>query len=509
MLARFATQHNTLLRNLAADWQSAGAQGFALLDGHKEGVFAEGVTTGECLDAPLGGLGLLRVTYAQNPPAEARPLLAGQARLLAQLLKQEIELDGMTVELMGAYDQLVAMYNVSQASRAHLEVDDQLRSLLNEAIRLTGAQRGFVILGGDPDPRCVTCADPHPHRKDFGPGFLRYVQAKGRSLLCNTAQECRAEIPQMPADVERFSVTPVKVDEQVVAAIGLLNKPSFFTAGNQKLLSALAEEASAILERHQLQQQLIHTTRMERELEIAASIQSGMLPREIPAVPGVQLSGAFRPANEVGGDFYDVIPLDDGRLALVLGDVTSKGVPAALFMTVTRTVLRSTVAHYRSPQSVLQRLSDDLYEDFTQAGMFVTLFLAFYDPSTRELTYANAGHSPVIFFRRTRGACEFWEADGPPVGVLDVILSQDERVTLQEGDFLAVMSDGFNEAVNPAGEMWGNEALVATLTGHASESAQVLQQTLFAGAAAFSQNAPQADDQTVIILKAVAPSRAE
>jgi anti-sigma regulatory factor (Ser/Thr protein kinase) len=170
-------------------------------------------------------------------------------------------------------------------------------------------------------------------------------------------------------------------------------------------------------------------------------------------------------------------------------------------MVVTRTVLRSALQHYHSPQRVLQRLNNDLYQDLSQAGMFVTLFLAFYDPTTQELTYANAGHSPVIFYDCARQACVLWAADGPPVGVLDRILSQDRCVTLKPGDLLAVMSDGFNEAIDTDGERWGNAALMRSIACHASRSASGLQQALFAEVESFSQGVPQADDQTIILLK--------
>jgi len=133
--------------------------------------------------------------------------------------------------------------------------------------------------------------------------------------------------------------------------------------------------------------------------------------------------------------------------------------------------------------------------------MFVTIFFAYYNPRTRELTYANAGHAPVLFYRNATGTCEFWKADGPPVGVLPEIMSKDHTTHLEEGDVLVVMSDGFNEAANSQGERFGIQRLQEVIAANASRSAGKIRAALLSAVETFAESTPQADDQTVIVLK--------
>ncbi len=434
-------------------------------------------------------------------PDAARSNLETHAALLGHVLARERELTDMTVELMNAYDQLVAMYHVSEATRSHLELDDILRSLVDEAMRLCKARHGFVAMQRNGEIHCVTCVPPHPQHEALTVPLLQIVRERGQALICNTPSDLSVALPDAPKGMERCLAAPITVDDQVVATLGLLDKPTPFTAGDQKLLVALADEAGAIVERAHLQAQLLAQERLRRELEIAAEIQTGLLPTVLPTIPGLDVAARCRPANEVGGDFYDFLSHPASPLGIVLGDVTSKGVPAALFVTVAHTILHSAFPGSPTPQALLERLNADMYDELTRASMFVTLFIAYYDPKERRLVSANAGHSPVLYYDARAGRCHLWEADGPPVGVLPDVLSADHVVEPHPGDILVVMSDGFNEMVNPSEEMFGIESLMRLLEEHAGRSAAQIQDRFFEAVTTFAQEAPQADDLTICILK--------
>lgn len=504
MLPKFVSRNQQLLEELARGWQIAGARGFALCDSDDNVVFGNGMRAGEKLTAPVDSYGTLQIVV---DPEEVDGIngfssqLASQARLLAQILKREAELESMTIELMGAYDQLVAMYNISQAARSHLDLEGLLNSLLKEAVHLTGAAQGFVALRHEGKWKDLTWEPASLEPQGLGIVLAQVVQDRGRPLVCNSHEECHRIAPTVPAGIGRLALTPVRVNDELVAVIGLINRADVFTAGNQKLVGALAEEAGAIIERAQLQEQMVIQERMRRELEIAASIQMSLLPASLPRVTGLDISATCRPANEVGGDFFDFIYHDNGLLGLALGDVTSKGVPAALFMVVGRTLLRAAASLHTSPRLVLEHANHDFYEDLSRVGMFVTTFFAYYDPVTRKLTYANAGHAPVIFYQNAAATCEFWEADGPPVGVLPEITSQDHSIQLETGDVLAVMSDGFNEAVNSRGETFGIQRLQEVIAVHAVQPADKIRAALLSAVETFAEGTPQADDQTLIVLK--------
>jgi len=506
MLHKFVSRNRQLIESLAQSWQKAGVRGFALLDSRGNAVFGDGATAGQQLTMPLGQYGALQITVGSPEPGAVNGYemqLACQAQLLTQILKREAELESMTVELMGAYDQLVAMYNLSQATRAHLDLESLLGSLLQETVNLTEAERGFVALQDDQGWKKLASVPTSPHPDDLIPSLSQVVRERGRPLVCNSPEECRRILPSLPSRVERLSLTPVKVGGEVVAVIGLFNRPEAFTAGNQKLVGALAEEAGSIIERAQLQQQMVTQERMQRELEIAASIQMSLLPTALPQIEGLDIAASCRPANEVGGDFFDFVRNEDGLLGVTLGDVASKGVPAALFMVVSRTLLRTAASLYVSPSRVLEHVNQEIYEDLSNVGLFVTAFFAYYDPLTGVLTYANAGHAPVIFYRKATASSEFWEADGPPIGVLPQVTSRDYGVPLMPGDVLVIMSDGFNEATNGQGEMFGIQRLQEVLSVNATQSAERICAALFSAVETFAEGTPQADDQTVVVLKVV------
>ena len=433
----------------------------------------------------------------------AQAVLKGHAVLLEQILAREEYLGEMATELMSVYDRLVAMYRVSQVTRSNLDLDGILHSLLEAAVQLSKARHGFVALQRETEVQCITAAWSHPRRKEYARRFYQEIRQRGQALACHTPADLVSVLPDVPAPGQRCLVMPIAVGGEIVAALGLLDKPTSFTAGDRKLLTALADELGGIIERARLRARLVAQERMHRELEIAADIQIGLLPTVLPQVPGLDVAARSVPANEVGGDFYDFICFPDRPVAVVLGDVTSKGVPAALFVTVAHTILNSAFPYIESPQALLQRLNVDMYDDLTQSGMFITLFVAYYDPSKRRLVRANAGHSPVLFYEARTRRSHLWEADGPPIGVLPDVLSADKAIDLGPGDVVALMSDGFNEMTNPSGDMFGIERLERLLEMNAGQSAAEILDRFYRAVADFAQGVPPADDMTICVLKAV------
>lgn len=427
--------------------------------------------------------------------------LESQAALLSQLLTREGELDSMTAELMGAYDLLVAMYNISQATRSNLKRNDILRSLIDQALNLSSSQESLVVIEElDELVSVYPAAHPKP-QKGLMQSLLRAVRELNRPVLCNDRSDVQSVLEPQHEGLERCVAVPVSVQGDVVACLALLNKPDPYTAGDQKLLVALADEAAAIIERDRFQTQLLAQERMRRELEIAAEIQAGLLPSELPTVPGLELAAHSRPAMEVGGDFYDVVQIPEGPLAMVLGDVTGKGVPAALFATVAHNILHHAIPQSSDPRAVLDELNADLYDELTNASMFITLHIAFFDPSTGQLVMVNAGHAPVLYYEAAAGRARLLEADGPPVGVLPQVLSEIQTVVAEPGDILAVLSDGFSEMTGPDGEMFGIDPLMRLMEENADQSAAALQDCLLDAVSSFAQGMPQPDDLTICVLK--------
>ena len=229
-----------------------------------------------------------------------------------------------------------------------------------------------------------------------------------------------------------------------------------YSGDDRKLLANLASQAAPALRVGQLvqeQQTEIRTReRLEQELRVAQLIQQQFLPKELPKLEGWQVSAFYRPARAVGGDFYDFIELPDGKVGIVAGDVTDKGVPAALVMASTRSILRSEAARHSSPGTVLQRANELLYPDIP-AHMFVTCLYAVLDPRTGTLVLANAGHN--LPYVRGEGGVKELHARGMPLGLMPGMDYEEREATLGPGEVMLLHSDGVAEAHDPSGEMFG------------------------------------------------------
>jgi serine phosphatase RsbU (regulator of sigma subunit) len=205
----------------------------------------------------------------------------------------------------------------------------------------------------------------------------------------------------------------------------------------------------------------------EQELRLARSIQRASLPEEVPTLEGWRISPYYQPAREVGGDFYDFHLLSEGHVGVVVGDATGKGVPAALVMSSTRSMLRALARASNSPGEVLEEVNDLLVSDIP-ANMFVTCFYAILDPESGTLSYANAGHD-LPYLHRGRGEAEELRARGMPLGLMPGMGYEEEETNLEAGESALFYSDGLVEAHDPKGEMFGFPRLRALIAEHAEE----------------------------------------
>lgn len=243
--------------------------------------------------------------------------------------------------------------------------------------------------------------------------------------------------------------------------VGLLNlgprlSQQEYSADDRGLLNTLATQAAPAVRVAQLvreqQAEARARERIENELRVARLIQQTLLPKDLPALPGWQLASYYQPARAVGGDFYDFLSFDDGRLGLVIGDVTDKGVPAALVMATTRSILRTAAQNGSPPGEVLERANDLLCPDIPPK-MFVTCLYAILDPTTGHLRYANAGHD--LPYQRHGAEVVELRATGMPLGLMPGMQYEEKETMLTPGDTLLLYSDGLVEAHNPAHEMFG------------------------------------------------------
>ncbi|HLX58404.1 MAG TPA: GAF domain-containing SpoIIE family protein phosphatase [Ktedonobacteraceae bacterium] len=277
---------------------------------------------------------------------------------------------------------------------------------------------------------------------------------------------------------------------------------------NRSLLNSLADQVAPALRVGQMvqtqQAQVREHERIEQELQTAQDIQHTFLPKDVPPLPGWRLVPYYQPAREVGGDFYDFLPFEDGRLGPVIGDVTDKGIPAALVMMATRTMLRTAAQEKASPGEVFARVNELLYADIP-SRMFVTCFYAILDLGSGQMIYANAGHD-LPYRRNDGGVSELW-ATGMPLGMMPGTCYEEYEVTLAPGESLLFYTDGLVEAHNPRREMFGLFRLKTLLAEH-SDGTSLIDFLLSELSSFTGQEWEQEDDVTMMILQRTPESRA-
>jgi serine phosphatase RsbU (regulator of sigma subunit) len=242
---------------------------------------------------------------------------------------------------------------------------------------------------------------------------------------------------------------------------------------------------------------------VEQELRMAREIQQALLPKTLPKLPGYDVATYYQPAREVGGDFYDFLELEDGRLGFVVGDATGHGMPAALVMATARSMLHAVAQGSDSPGDVLRRANDPLVMDIP-LNMFVTCFFATLEPESGRLLYANAGHDPP-YLHRNAGAEEL-RARGMPLGLMPSMSYEEQEVVLEAGDSVLFYSDGLVEAHDSKGEMFGFPRLRALVAEHGAEGSVVdlLMEELYSFT---GEGWEQEDDITLVTLRRAAASR--
>jgi serine phosphatase RsbU (regulator of sigma subunit)/anti-sigma regulatory factor (Ser/Thr protein kinase) len=347
-------------------------------------------------------------------------------------------------------------------------------------------------------------APPEGAPVDIAPNdpLLAYFQAATGAVDIETLELDSPALRELKGAGVKLVVPLVSQGELIgVLNLGPRLSEQEYSSDDRKLLDNLAAQAAPALRVGQLvrEQEAEAATRQrfEQELEVARLIQQHFLPKELPDLPGWQIAAYYRPAREVGGDFYDVIPLPDGRVGFVVGDVTDKGVPAALVMSATRSVLRASAQRLVEPGAVLERVNEHLCPDMPEK-MFVTCLYGVLDPETGLLRFANAGHD-LPYVKTADGVVEL-RARGMPLGLMPGMAYEEKETTLQPGDAVLLHSDGIVEAHDPDRGMFGFPRLKDTVA-QAAGGQELIDRVLSDLEAFTGPGAEQEDDITMVTLE--------
>jgi sigma-B regulation protein RsbU (phosphoserine phosphatase) len=391
--------------------------------------------------------------------------------------------------------QIEALYDVGLAIASTLDFERLCEEILMRAVSLLDARRGALYLARE--------NDLHLERA-FGGEAADRLNLMDDEVVGLLAGEARPNCCALPG-AQHLYAAPILLDGQAKGLIVVGDKESRrgvgpFRAEDRRTLELFANQAAIALENAELHRQALEKERLEREIELASQIQRQILPQGAPEIPGFELAGWYRPARHIGGDYYDFFALGtEGRTALVVGDVSGKGVPAALLVSTLHSALRLLVEREGVTPALFERLNRHILLS-SSANKFITLLFAELDPADGTITYVNAGHNPGLL-SRADGRVDRLGAGGLPLGLLPGATFRAERLGLECGDLLCIYSDGITEASAPDDEEFGLDRLAQLLVaGRARPLAEVVAE-IDRAVVEFAAGRPQGDDQTIVLLR--------
>ncbi len=406
------------------------------------------------------------------------------------------------------------LLQVADAIRRLQPVDVTLELVTRLAPALTGVDRCAALLldvSGDYRVRTV-----HAVRDGLADAYQGVLIRPGDLPLLDDA--CRLGQPLVVNDTagnlhvpdawrQRFGsrtmlVVPLLVADEPIGALLAddVDATHLFSPRRVRILGGIAGQAAIAIENARLQVQEAERARLGRELELAEDIQRRLLPMRAPTVPGYQIVYRWRSAREVGGDFFDFISLAPGRWGLVVADVSDKGIPAALYMMFARTLLRAAAFGGRQPADTLVRTNELIISDST-SDMFVTAYYSILDSERHELTYASAGHNLGFYSPADGRLPEPMITNGIALGIIDEAEIEEKTLQLAPGDVVLFYTDGVVDALNAAGEFFGEERLAKLLHAQRDQPGEAIADAIDAAVRDFAADAPQYDDITLILVK--------
>ena len=445
---------------------------------------------------------------------------SGGAELVYLTEASEPAVEKSATTAIGDLRQITALLEGLRALGSGRVLDDVLSLVLDSAIEVSGAERGFIMLAaadGELEFKMGRGRGRHPlsggsfatSRKipdevfrtgeprlvadlldgEFANVHMGTVALGIRNVLCVPLKLVRYLDIAEAADVER-RIGVLYLDSREK---GLLMSSSTRTA-----LETFATEAAVAIENARLYRETMEKARMEQEMRIAAEIQQALLPKIGRAGAYFKAAAASLPCRSIGGDFYDYVDLPDGSLGFALGDVAGKGPPAALLSAMMQGMFAAQAASSEGPAQAITRVNLALYRRGIESRFVTLMYGALAQDGS--LTYSNAGHNPPLVIG-AGGSLRRLECGGPIVGLFEAAAFEQETITLNPGDWLVVFSDGVCEALSASGDEYGEDRIVEVVRGNAGAAPQQLLEALFADVKEFARGAAQSDDITAMVLR--------
>jgi len=418
------------------------------------------------------------------------------------------EAAGQVEVLAKSNEQLRTIIKIANTIGGQLDLDKLLDEIMDALFSVfPQADRGFIMLKGDQTEKLQPKVARQRGREEIedvtvSKHIIEETVNRRVAILSADAmgdQRFSASMSVMNFKIRSVMCAPLIASDEVLGVIHLdtTRQDKRFTTADLELFTAVANQTALAIANARMHERLIIRQRTERDLALARRVQTSFLPGEPPNIPGFEFCAWYKAAFQVGGDFYDFIPLADGRLAIVVGDVAGKGMPAALMMARMMSDVRFLALSESKPGKVMARLNTGVIE----SGMddaFVTAVFVILDPAARRLTFANAAHCPPILREsRTARLIEIQDAIGFPIGAVPDTEYDEQTISLNPGDTVTIFTDGVTEAMNAEKALFGIQRVFQAMSGP-QQGARAVVDKLLDDIQKWAGDTPQSDDLTVV-----------
>lgn len=419
-----------------------------------------------------------------------------------------LQLQEENVRLRKAVDELSILNELARVISSTMNLDTVIDHVVKRSVRTAQGQQGMITLVDEEAPTemktLVRAQNSTSNHQQFhiNQNILGWMMINKKALLTNDlSNDPRFTGVKGDGDIRSLLCVPLLVKNRLIGILAVFNKKdgAGFTEDDKRLLSIIAAQSGQILENARLYESEKSLISMQEEVRLASNIQLELLPKKFPDIVGYEIAGRSIPAQLVGGDYFDFIPMDGDRLALSLGDVSGKGLPASLLMANLQATLRGQTLVNATARDVIVRSNKLLFES-TSSEKFVTLFYSILDPKNHELVYCNAGHDHPFLLSEGKPPVRM-PTGGIVVSIMEHFPFEEATVHMQPGDTVVVYSDGIPEAMNAEKELFGEERLTEVLVKNHHMPPIDLIDTIISAAKSFAGRTPQSDDMTIIVVK--------
>lgn len=408
-------------------------------------------------------------------------------------------------------EHLLTLYQISGHINSTLDFDQALNNVIDAVMDVTQAERGFLVIRTDDNEDSMKVLVARGidgatiEAEGYSTTIVNQVTTSRQPLLTNNAQlDTRFEPGEsiIMRKLRAILCAPMLVQDRLIGVVYVDTsmRSGAFHDDDRDLLMAVSGMAARAIENARLYQVAIEKGRLEHELQTARFIQESLLPVAVPELAGYEVMPHWEAAREMAGDFYDIFMLDDQSLATVVADVSDKGAPAALFMAITRTLLRTHTRSGVSSVDAVKQTNDMLLQDAEKSGMFVTLMLSTFEVGGMS-RHVCAGHNPPAVYRAAQGEVEYMPRGGRALGWFPDNPLAEHRIQLKPGDCVVIFTDGLTEAENVAGDFYGEERLARVIKDYAHQSVQEIKAGILRDVHYFTGDHALADDLTLMIIK--------